>query len=629
MRKNVVIRFCGDSGDGMQLTGNLFAQLGAELGHEISTLPDFPAEIRAPQGTLGGVSGFQVELGAEVYTPGDKADVIVAMNAAALKVCSLGSHFNQAQAQYDESFSLYHRHAIVVVDTDALTDKDLEKALYKTNNPFTELGIPESVQIVPVALTTLTKESLKESGLDNKSILKCRNMFAFGLVCWLFDQPMEKAIHLLEEKFKKKPALVAPNTKAMVDGYNYGCNLALSVSQIRLTGNSNRPGTISQPSPFTSIAGNKATAWGLIAAAEKAAKRLFLGSYPITPATDILHELAGRKDMNVMAVQAEDEIAAVCMSIGASFAGDLACTSTSGPGLSLKSEAIGLAVMAELPLVVVDVQRGGPSTGLPTKTEQTDLMQAIYGRNGECPVVVIAASTSANCFDFAYEACRIALEHMTPVILLTDTYLANGTALWRIPQLAELPAITPQSVPEALKGHYNPALRDERGVRYWAFPGMEGYTHRNIGLERDAERGSISTNPENHEVMVRARQQKVANVAESIPALQVIKGESLKAKGEKGNTLLVGWGSTEGHLHAAANELGCDLAQFNYIHPLPKNTKEVLGQYKRVIVCELNTGQFAAYLRSQYPEIKIEQYNEIQGQPFSVERIVQFVQRGL
>ena len=619
----------------MQLTGNMFAQLGAELGHEISTLPDFPAEIRAPQGTLGGVSAFQVELGSEVYTSGDKADVVVAMNAAALKVCALGSHFNHPQAHFDEDFSLFHRHAVVIVDTDSLTDKDLEKAQYHTDNPFTELGLPESVQIVPVALTTLTKEALKDSEMDNKSILKCRNMFALGLIYWLFDEPMDKAIHLLEDKFKKKPALIAPNTKVMVDGYNYGQNLALSVSQIRLDNDKmSRADALNNGmmhGRYTSIAGNKATAWGLIAAAEKAGKHLFLGSYPITPATDILHELAARKDMNVMAIQAEDEIAGVCTAIGAAFAGDLACTSTSGPGLSLKSEAIGLAVMAELPLVVIDVQRGGPSTGLPTKTEQTDLLQALYGRNGECPAVVIAASSSANCFDYAYEACKIALENMTPVILMTDTYLANGTALWRIPKLAELPAITPQSVPEELKGHYNPALRDELGVRYWAYPGMEGYEHRNIGLERDAERGTISTNPENHEKMVLARKHKIEQIADSIPELKVIHGnDGMSAAtplNDANDVLLVGWGSTEGHLHAAANELGCDLAHFNYICPLPKNTREVLSQYKRIIVCELNTGQFAAYLRAQFPELKIEQYNEIQGQPFAVERIVQYAQQ--
>ena len=608
--RNIVVRFCGDSGDGMQLTGNLFSSLSAILGHEISTLPDFPAEIRAPQGTIGGVSGFQVQLGSGVYTPGDKADVIVAMNAAALKVSAMSKH--------------YHDHAILIVDTDSLTAKDLEKAQYTTDNPFTELGIPETVQIVPVALTTLTKEALKDSGLDNKSMLKSRNMFALGLIFWLFDLPMDKAIHLLEDKFRKKPALIEPNTKVMVDGYNYGQNLALSINQIHLSIPSN-PSIQSTPnSRYTSIAGNKATAWGLIAAAQKAGKHLFLGSYPITPATDILHELAARKDMNVMAIQAEDEIAGVCTAIGAAFAGDLACTTTSGPGLSLKSEAIGLAVMAELPLVVVDVQRGGPSTGLPTKTEQTDLLQALYGRNGECPAVVLAASSSANCFDFAYEACKIALENMTPVILLTDTYLANGTGLWRVPKLAELPEIHPQSVPEELKGHFNPALRDERGVRYWAFPGMEGFEHRNIGLERDADKGTISTNPANHEKMVLTRKHKIDQIAERIPELSVIKANGERR--EASDTLLVGWGSTEGHLHAAANELGCDLAQFNYIHPLPRNTHEVLSQYKRIIVCELNTGQFAAYLRANFPDIRFEQYNEIQGQPFAVERIVKFVQ---
>ena len=615
-KQNVVVRFCGDSGDGMQLTGTMFSSLSAILGNEISTLPDFPAEIRAPQGTLGGVSGFQVNLGHGVYTPGDKADVIVAMNAAALKVCTLGSKFNHPDARYSENDAMYGKHAIVIVDMDAFTAKDLEKALYKTDNPFAELAIPDTVQIVPVNLTTLTKESLKDSGLDNKSILKSRNMFALGVVCWLFDRPIDKAIHFLEGKFKKKPALIAPNTKVLVDGFNYGQNLAFSISQIHTTDSPDNQ----QPEhgTYTSIAGNKATAWGLIAAAQRCGKRLFLGSYPITPATDIMHELAGRKDMGVMVVQAEDEIAGVCTAIGAAFAGDLACTSTSGPGLSLKSEAVGLAVMAELPLVVIDVQRGGPSTGLPTKTEQTDLLQAVYGRNGECPAVVIAASSSANCFNFAYEACRIALENMTPVILLTDTYLANGTALWRIPKLSELPEIHPQSVPASLKGKYNPALRDERNVRYWAFPGMEGYEHRNIGLERDAERGTISTNPENHEVMVRTRQAKVAQVANRISLLEV--------QGNKqSDTLLVGWGSTEGHLRVAARELGCALAHFNYINPLPLNTAEVMKAYKKVVVCELNSGQFATILRSHVPGVNFLQYNEIMGQPFAVERIVEHV----
>ncbi|MBP5476640.1 MAG: 2-oxoacid:acceptor oxidoreductase subunit alpha [Paludibacteraceae bacterium] len=614
-KQNVVIRFCGDSGDGMQLTGNMFSSLSAILGEEISTLPDFPAEIRAPQGTLGGVSGFQVCLGNGVYTPGDKADVIVAMNAAALKVCTLGSKFNQADAQYVEADSMYKKDAVIVVDTDSFTKADLDKALYKTDNPFTELGIPESVQIVPVALTQLTKESLKDSGMDNKAILKSRNMFALGVVCWLFNRPIDKAIHFLEGKFAKKPALIAPNVKVLTDGYNYGNNTALNINTI----NVEKAEDLAHGT-YTSIAGNKATAWGLIAAAKKSGKQLFLGSYPITPATDIMQELAARKDMGVVVVQAEDEIAGVCTAVGASFAGDLACTSTSGPGLSLKSEAVGLAVMAELPLVVIDVQRGGPSTGLPTKTEQTDLLQAVYGRNGECPAVVIAASTSANCFQYAYEACRIALENMTPVILMTDTYLANGTGLWRLPKLAELPEIHPQGVPEELKGKYNPALRDENNVRYWAFPGMEGYEHRNIGLERDSRKGSISTNPENHELMVKARQAKVDQVANRIPELRV-QGNA------DSDTLLVGWGSTEGHLHAAANELNCALAHFNYINPLPKNTEEVLRRYNKVIVCELNNGQFASLLQMKIAGVDFKQYNEIMGQPFAVERIVESVKK--
>ena len=612
-KQTVVVRFCGDSGDGMQLTGNMFSSLSAILGNEISTLPDFPAEIRAPQGTLGGVSGFQVCLGNGVYTPGDKADVIVAMNAAALKVCTLGSKFNVPGAKYDDTETMYTRNAVVIVDTDSFTAKDLEKALYKTDNPFTELGIPETVQIVPVALTELTKEGLKDSGLDNNAILKSRNMFALGVVCWLFSRPIDKAIHFLEGKFAKKPALIAPNVKVLTDGYNYGNNTAMNINTITV-----EKAEDLEHGTYTSIAGNKATAWGLIAAAHKCGKRLFLGSYPITPATDIMHELAARKDMGVMVVQAEDEIAGVCTAIGASFAGDLACTSTSGPGLSLKSEAVGLAVMAELPLVVIDVQRGGPSTGLPTKTEQTDLMQAVYGRNGECPAVVIAASTSANCFQYAYEACKIALENMTPVILMTDTYLANGTGLWRLPKLAELPDIRPQGVPEELKGHYNAALRDENSIRYWAYPGMEGYEHRNIGLERDSKTGAISTNPENHERMVKARQAKVDQVANKIPELKV-QGNA------DSDTLLVGWGSTEGHLHAAANELNCALAHFNYINPLPKNTAEVMKRYKKVVVCELNNGQFATLLRSKVQGVNFLQYNEIMGQPFAVERIVEHV----
>lgn len=603
---SVVVRFSGDSGDGMQLTGTLFSNLSAVLGNEISTFPDFPAEIRAPQGTLGGVSGFQVHLGSErIYTPGDKADVLIAMNPAALKA----------------NVQDIHPHSIVIADTDSFTAKDLEKAQYTTDNPFTELHLPDSVQIVPIALTTLTKESLKDMGMDNKAVLRSKNMFALGVVCWLFNRPAEQAARFLENKFRKKPDVLTANIKALTDGYNYAANLHLNINTFTIDKSEELA-----HGRYTSIAGNKATAWGLIAAAEKAGKRLFLGSYPITPATDIMHELALRKDLGVMVVQAEDEIAGICTAIGASFAGDLAVTTTSGPGLSLKSEAIGLAVMAELPLVVIDVQRGGPSTGLPTKTEQADLLQALYGRNGECPLVVMAASTPANCFHYAYEAARIAVEHMTPVILLSDTYLANGTSLWKLPSLSDMPDIRPQSVPNTLQGKYNPALRDpETLVRWWATPGMQGFEHRNIGLERDAEKGSISTSPANHARMVHIRQQKIDNIARTLPPLQVY--------GDAGaETLLVGFGSTEGHLKAAVNALNrqgkpAAAVTFNYICPLPPDTQDVLSRYRRIIVCELNNGQFATWLRSRLTGINIEQLNKTEAQPFAVSEIVDYVLR--
>ncbi|HQP80296.1 MAG TPA: 2-oxoacid:acceptor oxidoreductase family protein, partial [Paludibacteraceae bacterium] len=449
---NVVVRFSGDSGDGMQLTGTLFSNLSAILGNEISTFPDFPAEIRAPQGTLGGVSGFQVHLGSsKVYTPGDIADVLVAMNPAALKVNAKG----------------VKKTGIVVIDTDSFGEKDLEKAGYKTDNPFEELGFSEVTQIIPVPLTTLTKASLADFGMDNKAVVRSKNMFALGVVCWLFNRPIDKAIHFLENKFIKKPDLLKANVKVLTDGYNYGNNLHLNITTFRIEKSSNLPkGT------YTSIDGNKATAWGLIAAAEKAGLKLFLGSYPITPASDIMQELASRKDVGVITVQAEDEIAGICTAIGASFAGCLAATSTSGPGLSLKSEAIGLATMAELPLVVIDVQRGGPSTGMPTKTEQTDLSQALYGRSGESPIVVVAASSPADCFYYAYMASKLALEHITPVIFMSDTFLANGSSLWKLPKLAELPDIKPFKAPDSLKNNYNVAKRDAATqIRYWAVPG--------------------------------------------------------------------------------------------------------------------------------------------------------------
>ncbi|HJH59579.1 MAG TPA: 2-oxoacid:acceptor oxidoreductase subunit alpha, partial [Bacteroidetes bacterium] len=480
--EQVVIRFSGDSGDGMQLVGNMFSNLSAFIGNSISTFPDYPAEVRAPKGTLSGVSGFQVHLGAEgVYTPGDKADVLVAMNPAALKV----------------NVKNIKKNAVVIFDTDSFLKSDLEKALFTTDDPFAELGLG-SVQQVPVPMTSMVKHAVEGTGLDAKAALKSKNMFALGLICWLFDRPLERAIHMLQNKFGKKPSVLEANIKVLTDGYNYGNNIHASVSTFRIEGHASQPGI------YTDINGNKATAYGLVAAAEKAHLPLFLGSYPITPATDILHELAKLKELNVKTVQAEDEIAGICTAIGASFAGDLAATSTSGPGLALKSEAIGLAVMAELPLVIVDVQRGGPSTGLPTKSEQTDLLQALFGRNGESPVVVVAAATPTDCFEMAYKAAKIALEHMTPIILLTDAFIANGSSAWRVPNLAEYPDIRPNYVrPEMLEKGWKPYLRDEKTmVRYWAVPGMEGFMHRLGGLEKDYTTSAISTDPANHQKMV-------------------------------------------------------------------------------------------------------------------------------
>ena len=597
--EHVVVRFSGDSGDGMQLTGKLFSDLSAILGNEISTFPDFPSEIRAPQGTLGGVSGFQVCLGAErVYTPGDQADVFVAMNPAALKVNAKG----------------FKNTGVVIIDSDSFEKSDLDKAEFKTDNPFAELGVPDSVQIVRVPLTSLTKESLKDLGLDGKTVLRSKNMFALGFTCFLFNRSIEQATHFLETKFKKKPDALKANVKALVDGFNYGQNIDASVATYRIEKSDEMP-----EGRYTNLEGNKAVALGLIAAAQKAGKELFLGSYPITPATGIMEELAARKDMGVKVVQAEDEIAGICTALGAAFGGDLAATNTSGPGLALKSEALGLAVMAELPLVVIDVQRGGPSTGLPTKTEQTDLSQALYGRNGESPLVVMAASTPANCFDYTFAASKIALEHMTPVILLTDAFLGNGASLWRIPALVDLSEIKPSTLPASLGDtKYCTTMRDaETNVRYWAYPGIEGFAHRNGGLEKDFDKGSLSTIATNHEKMVKTREAKIAKIAADIPDLE-IEGY----QGADAELLVIGWGSTHGHLMSAITDLNKSgkkiaLAHFHYINPLPRNAEAVIRKYKKAVVCELNRGQFANYLRSKIENITLLQYNKVQGQPFT------------
>lgn len=598
----VVIRFAGDSGDGMQLAGNIFSNISAGEGNQISTFPDYPAEIRAPQGSLSGVSGYQVSVGKDVHTPGDQADVLVAMNPAALKT-------NLRYLKPD---------GIIVCDGDSFTGQNLKKAEYSTEDPVSELGInPARIMLVP--MTTLLKSTLADSGLDQKGMMKCKNMLALGIICWLFDRPVEGVLKKLQAKFAKKPAVYEANAKVVKAGWDYGHNTHSSMPVYRIETASAEKGT------YIDVTGNTATAWGLIMASEKSGRPLFLGSYPITPATDILHELAKRKDLGVKACQMEDEIAGVCSAIGASYAGHLAVTSTSGPGLALKSEAIGLAVMAELPLVVIDVQRGGPSTGLPTKTEQTDLMQALYGRNGESPLCVLSAVSPTDCFEMAFQACRIAIEHMTPVILLTDAFIGNGSSAWRVPEKDDYPEIkVPLVSAGRLEQGWKPYDRDnDTLVRYWSIPGMEKGMHRVGGLEKDYDTSVISTDARNHARMVETRREKVARIARDIPRMQPMFDEDA-------DTILLGWGGTYGHLLTAATELnaaGRKVAfwQFRYINPLPENAIEVLSKYKRIIVAELNTGMFADYLQMHLPGKEILRINKIEGQPFLVSEVVEGV----
>lgn len=598
--QDIVIRFSGDSGDGMQLSGTLFSSLSAILGNQIATFPDFPAEIRAPQGTLSGVSGFQMQIGKSVYNSGGNTDVLIAMNPAALKV----------NAKHVKSNS------VILIDTDSFTKRDLEKAEFKTDTPFVELNLTTQ-QIVAVPISSLTKDSLADFDLDMKSKIRCKNMFALGLVCWLFNKPIDVVNGMLSTKFSKKPLLAQANLTVLANGYNYGQNRDMTVTSYRIESLNMEKGF------YMDVNGNTATAYGLIAAAEKANLQLFLGSYPITPATDILHELVKRKELGVKVVQAEDEIAGVCTAIGASFAGDLAVTSTSGPGLALKGEAIGLAVMAELPLVILDVQRGGPSTGLPTKTEQTDLRQALYGRNGESPIVVVAATSPTNCFDSAYWSSKIALEHITPVILLTDSYIANGASAWKIPDLKNYPSIKPHTIDQYKGNEWNVAARDENTyARYWAAAGTAGFTHRIGGLERDYNTGAISTDPDNHQRMVDTRKNKIAKIADFIPE-QIVLGD------ESSETLVVGWGGTYGHLREAVELMNRDgkkiaLSHFCFISPLPKNTETILRKYKKIIVAEQNNGQFAGYLAEQFSNLPIAKYNVVNGQPFEVSDLVEF-----
>ena len=597
--EEVAIRFSGDSGDGMQLTGTLFSDATALLGNDISTFPDYPSEIRAPQGTVGGVSGFQVQFGkTQINTPGDFAHVLIAMNPAAVK----------ANAKF------MNPGGTIIYDVDSFNEKNLQKAKFTTDDPFTECNLQDFFKI-PVPISSLTKESLSEFGLDNKSVLRSKNMFALGLVCWMFNRPLDYIEEFIKNKFAKKPLVVESNVKVLHDGFNYGMNMQHMTPSYMVNPANIENGT------YRTINGNHATAWGLLAAAEKSGLELFIGSYPITPATDILQALADRKDLGVKSFQAEDEIAGITSALGAAFAGDLAVTTTSGPGLALKGEAIGLAVMAELPLVIVNVQRGGPSTGLPTKTEQSDLLQALYGRNGESPVVVLAASTPSDCFWYAFKAAKIALERMVPVILLTDGFLGNGSEPWKIPQMSELPEIMPRIAKKA-DGYMAYSRDQETLAREWAFPGMEGFEHRIGGLEKNSS-GTVSHDPDNHEVNSEIREGKVQRVVDMVPNLEVCGDDD-------GDVLVVGWGGTYGHLISAVRELrgegrNVSLAHFNYIKPLPKNTNEVFSNYRKIIVCELNLGQFASYLRDKLPQFAYHQANKMKGLPFTVSELKQSV----
>lgn len=596
-KDDVVIKFVGDSGDGMQLTGTLFSDTSALDGNDIATFPDYPAEIRAPHNTVAGVSGFQVHIGKKIYSSGDKADVLVAMNPASLKA----------------NLKWVKKGGIIIVDADTFEEGAIEKAGY-TSNPLEDDSL-SNYRLIKAPITNFTIETVKDIFTDRKAALKCRNMFALGMIFFIFGKGLEHTDAYLEKKFAKKPDVVKANKEVVRAGYNFCENTDVMESQVEV-----QPAQMPK-GKYRNITGNVATAWGLLAAAEKAGLPLFLGSYPITPATDIMVELAKHKSLGARVFQAEDEIAGICSAIGASFAGVMACTSTSGPGLSLKSEAIGLAVMAELPLVIVDVQRGGPCTGLPTKTEQSDLGQALFGRNGEAPCIVLAASSSANCFDWAFEAGRLALESMTPVILLSDGYLGNGSQLFRIPKMADLPKINPPFA-KPNDPDYAPYNRDsETLVRQWAVPGMEGLRHRIGGLEKLSGKGSVSTDNANHQLMVNYRKEKVERVANRIPD-QKVEGD------ENAELLVVGWGGTQGALRCAVQQLQAEgksiaFTHFNYIMPLPKNTGDIMRRHKKIVVCELNMGQFANYLKMHFEGLTFHQYNKVQGLPFEVSELVE------
>ncbi|MCD4665176.1 MAG: 2-oxoacid:acceptor oxidoreductase subunit alpha [Bacteroidales bacterium] len=596
--ENVVVRFAGDSGDGMQLTGSLFSDSAALAGNDFATFPDYPSEIRAPQGTVSGVSGFQIHFGhKKIYSSGDLADVLIAMNPAPLK----------------KNLMWVKPGGTVIVDTDTFTEKALVKAGYDSN-PLDD-GTLQDFNLIKAPVSQLTKRSVEDLGLDNKMVLKSRNMFALGVMFFIFNRKLETADEFFEQKFKSNPLVVESNKKILRAGYNYGDTIE-ALSSVRY---SVEPAELAK-GKYRNITGNVATAWGLLAASERSGRQLFLGSYPITPATEILQEISKHKSLGAKVLQAEDEIAGIVSSIGASFTGSFAVTSTSGPGLSLKSEAIGLAVMTELPIVIVDVQRAGPSTGMPTKSEQSDLLQALFGRNGEAQAIVIAASSSSNCFYYAYEASKLAMEHMTPVILLTDGYLANGSEVFKIPKVSSLPEIKPPLV-KANDPDYRPYKRDPKKLsRFWAIPGTPGLRHRIGGLEKEDIFGNVSHDPGNHQLMCEYRAEKIQRVANYIPSQDIIGPAT-------GDLLVVSWGGTYGNMIEAVLEMQkqgkkVSLAHFHHINPLPKNTADIFGSFKKIIVPELNLGQFVLYLRMKFQQFKFEQYNKIQGLPFMVKELV-------
>lgn len=593
-KKDVAILFAGDSGDGIQLTGSQFTNTSALFGNDVSTFPNFPAEIRAPQGTIAGVSGFQLNFGSiEIFTPGDLCDVLVVMNAAALK------------ANLDK----LKIGGTIIANTDGFDKKNLKLAGYvDMQNPLADNSLGK-YRVIEIDVTKLTRESLKESSLGIKEKDRSKNMFVLGFLYWMYNRELKPTEDFLRAKFKNKPELIDANVAVLKAGYNFG-----DTSETFTTRYEVKPAPLPKGT-YRNIMGNQGVALGLIAASQKADLPLFYGSYPITPASDILHELSKHKNFNVRSFQAEDEIAAITSAVGASFAGNIGVTASSGPGIALKGEALGLACILELPLVVVNVQRGGPSTGLPTKTEQADLMQAIYGRNGEAPIPVIAPSSPRDCFNQAFEAVRIALEHMTPVFLLSDGYIANGAEPWRFPSADQLKAIHPPLVDEAEEEVFLPYKRDDRGVRKWAIPGIEGLEHRIGGLEKEDETGNVSYDPENHEKMVKLRAEKIARIADFIPKQKVDQGD------DSGKLCILGWGSTYGAAKTAVKELieeGYPVSQVHvkHLYPLPKNLGNLLRRFDTVLVPELNNGQFVRIIRSEFL-IDAKPLSKIKGLPFS------------